>query len=57
MVTATPLVLLLLAFPLSFLGDLLGHHAFRRFGGASYRPVALFVALALGVWNTYAGLQ
>ena len=57
MVTATPLVLLLLAFPLSFLGDLLGHHAFRRFGGASYRPVALLVALALGGWNTYAGLQ
>ena len=57
MVTATPLLLLLLAFPMSFIGDQLGHRAFHRFGGNAYRPVALVVALALGVWNTYAGLQ
>jgi len=48
---------LLLAFPMSFIGDQLGHRAFHRFGGNAYRPVALVVALALGVWNTYAGLQ
>ena len=57
MVTATPLLLLLLAFPMSFIGDQLGHRAFHRFGGNAYRPVALVVALALGGWNTYAGLQ
>jgi uncharacterized membrane protein YfcA len=57
MVTATPLLLLVLAFPMSFIGDQLGHRAFHRFGGNSYRPVALVVALALGGWNTYAGLQ
>ena len=57
MVTATPLLLLLLAFPMSFIGDQLGHRAFHRFGGSTYRPVALVVALVLGGWNTYAGLQ
>ena len=57
MVTATPLILLLLAFPMSFIGDQLGHRGFHRFGGNAYRPVALVVALALGSWNTYAGLQ
>ena len=57
MVTATPLVLLLLAIPLGVLGDQLGSGFFHRFGGAAYRPIALVVALVLGGRNTYAGLS
>ena len=57
MVTQTPLLLLLLALPLCVVGDQIGSRLFHRFGGTSYRPIALGVALALGAWNTYAGLQ
>lgn len=57
MVTLTPLLLLVLAFPLTLLGDKTGIALFHRFGSASYRPVALVVAMSLGVWNVYSGLS
>jgi len=57
MVTLTPLLLLVLAFPLTLLGDKAGITLFRRFGSGSYRPVALVVALCLGCWNVYSGLS
>ena len=57
MVTLTPLLLLVLAFPLTFLGDKTGIALFHRFGSGSYRPVALVVALRLGFWNVYSGLN
>lgn len=57
MVTLTPLLLLVLAFPLTLLGDKTGIALFHRFGSGSYRPVALVVALCLGCWNVYSGLS
>ena len=56
MVTMVRALLFLLTFPLTLLGDKTGIALFNRFGSASYRPVALIVATALGCWNVYSGL-
>lgn len=56
LVTATPLMLFLVAFPVMLLGDRLGAWAFHRVGGKAYRPVALVVSLLVGVSITAKAL-
>lgn len=56
LVTATPLMLFLVAFPVMLLGDRLGTWAFHRVGGTAYRPVALVVSLLVGVSITAKAL-
>ena len=48
-VTATPLILLVVAMPVMMIGDRVGAWLFHRVGGAAYRPVAFVVSMALGV--------
>lgn len=55
-VTARPLTLLLVAFPVMLLGDRLGAWAFHRVGGTAYRPIALIVSLLVGVSITLKAL-
>ncbi len=48
LVTATPVYLLLVAFPVMLIGDRVGAWLFVRVGGTAYRPVALLVSLLVG---------
>jgi uncharacterized membrane protein YfcA len=48
--------LFLLTFPAMYVGDLLGHRLFRRYGGARYRQIAITLLFGLGLGITLEAL-